>query len=265
MKRLLYTIAAVGLLFTGYAWGALSTMTGAAGPLLQNNCRTFPETKQAVCGRFLKYWQEHGGLAQQGYPISVEFQEKSDLNGQTYTVQYFERAVFEYHPENPPPSDVLLSQLGTFQYRAKYGSGTPGPQPRPTMSTSPPTAAPPTQMPPAFVELGEPVSRNGLIFTVIRLDRLAKRTDVAYTVKNISGGQVTFVLANRDQRLLSDAGQPLELANPAGVATVTLQNGQEFTGGTTWIGTLVEDADQATYVADNITRIGSVRVRIPLR
>jgi hypothetical protein len=36
-------------------------------------------------------------------------------------VQYFERAVFEYHPENAAPYDVLLSQLGTFRYRDKYG------------------------------------------------------------------------------------------------------------------------------------------------
>jgi len=82
----------------------------------------FPETKHTVKGTFWKYWQEHGGLAQQGYPISEEFAEVSDLDGKTYTVQYFERAVFEQHPENKPPYDVLLSQLGTFQYRAKYGA-----------------------------------------------------------------------------------------------------------------------------------------------
>ena len=58
---------------------------------------------------FLDYWNAHGGLAQQGFPISEEFVEKSDLNGQEYTVQYFERAVFEMHPENQPPYDVLLS------------------------------------------------------------------------------------------------------------------------------------------------------------
>lgn len=38
-----------------------------------------------------------------------------------YTVQYFERAVFEYHPEKQVPFDVLLSQLGTFRYGQKYG------------------------------------------------------------------------------------------------------------------------------------------------
>jgi hypothetical protein len=80
----------------------------------------FPETGHRVGGRFLDYWQNNGGLAQQGYPISEEFQEKSELDGNTYTVQYFERAVFELHPENQPPYDVLLSQLGTLQYRKKY-------------------------------------------------------------------------------------------------------------------------------------------------
>jgi YVTN family beta-propeller protein len=83
-------------------------------------CRLFKETGQAVCGTFLDYWEEHGGLMQQGYPISDEFQEKSSLNGKVYTVQYFERAVFELHPGNQPPYDVLLSQLGTFRYKAKY-------------------------------------------------------------------------------------------------------------------------------------------------
>jgi beta propeller repeat protein len=82
----------------------------------------FSQTGHWVGGKFLQYWQSHGGLAQQGYPISDEFTEVSDLNGQPYLVQYFERAVFEYHPENPPPNDVLLSQLGTFQYRQKYGT-----------------------------------------------------------------------------------------------------------------------------------------------
>jgi hypothetical protein len=85
--------------------------------------RTFPETGKTVSGRFLEYWNANGGLAQQGFPISEEFQEKSDLDGKTYKVQYFERAVFEHHPENPAPYDVLLSQLGTFRYKQKYPNG----------------------------------------------------------------------------------------------------------------------------------------------
>ncbi|MGN6675905.1 MAG: hypothetical protein ACTHMA_21645, partial [Thermomicrobiales bacterium] len=81
---------------------------------LPNNapCATFNETGQTVCGVFLAYWQAHGGLAQQGYPLTGTFQERSVVDGQTYIVQYFERAVFEYHPANQPPYDVLLTLLG---------------------------------------------------------------------------------------------------------------------------------------------------------
>src|SRR5215218_3899805 len=93
------------------------------GGQAQSDAHTFPETQHTVSGLFWQYWQAHGGLAQQGYPLSESIQEKSDLNGQTYTVQYFERAVFEEHPENQPPFDVLLSQLGTARYKTKYSTG----------------------------------------------------------------------------------------------------------------------------------------------
>src|SRR5437588_366598 len=105
----------------------------------QAGSRTFPETGKTVSGKFLAYWQTHGGLPQQGYPISDPFQERSDLNGKTYTVQYFERAVFELHPENQPPYDVLLSQLGTLQFKRKYPNGEPGTSP-PNPATGPWTA-----------------------------------------------------------------------------------------------------------------------------
>jgi hypothetical protein len=95
----------------------------------QDECRTFPETGKTVCGRFLQYWQQHGALAQQGFPISEAIQETSATDGKIYTVQYFERAIFEYHPENQPPYDVLLSLLGVFVYDQKYPQGATGAQP----------------------------------------------------------------------------------------------------------------------------------------
>jgi hypothetical protein len=118
----------------------------AVQSLAQGGCQSFPETGKTVCGTFLTYWQQHGGLAQQGYPISGEFSEISDLNGQAYTVQYFERAVFEMHPENQPPNDVELSQLGTFRFKQKYPGGDPSGLPIPT-STPVPPPAPPTAVP----------------------------------------------------------------------------------------------------------------------
>lgn len=90
------------------------------------NCQTFRETGKTVCGKFLTYWQRNGGVAQQGFPISGEFTEVSDLNGKPYTVQYFERAVFELHPENAGTQfEVLLSQLGRVQFNRKYPNGEP--------------------------------------------------------------------------------------------------------------------------------------------
>jgi protocatechuate 3,4-dioxygenase beta subunit len=84
----------------------------------------FPETGKRVGCEFLDYWLENGGLMQQGYPISDEFMEVSDLDGQPHKVQYFQRAVFELHTENEPPNRVLLSPLSTFRYGAKYAGQT---------------------------------------------------------------------------------------------------------------------------------------------
>ncbi|MEO8287708.1 MAG: ABC transporter substrate-binding protein [Chloroflexota bacterium] len=116
--------------FSVLAAGTMLASTFAfvgGGSYAQGTSQTFPETGKTVSGRFLEYWKANGGLPQQGYPITNEQQEVSDTDGKTYTVQYFERAVFEKHPENKAPNDVLLSLLGNFAYKAKYGTaGAPG-------------------------------------------------------------------------------------------------------------------------------------------
>lgn len=107
---------------------AIPSLPAASPANAQGQQRTFPETGQTVRGRFLEYWNTSGGLAQQGYPISAEMQEVSDTDGRTYTVQYFERAVFEAHPEKARPYDVLLQLLGSFLYQQKYRGNAPGQQ-----------------------------------------------------------------------------------------------------------------------------------------
>ncbi|HET7034142.1 MAG TPA: L,D-transpeptidase family protein [Thermomicrobiaceae bacterium] len=88
----------------------LPANTGAGG---DSGRRFFPETGHSLAYGFLKYWQENGGLYVFGYPISEEFSEKNPDTGQVYTVQYFERARFEYHPENQGTQfEVLLGRLG---------------------------------------------------------------------------------------------------------------------------------------------------------
>lgn len=84
------------------------------GPGVQDG-RYFPETGHWVGGRFFDYWYAQGGLAQFGYPLTAAFAERLD-DGNVYTVQYFERARFEYHPENPFPDDLLLGQFGRKVY-----------------------------------------------------------------------------------------------------------------------------------------------------
>lgn len=82
----------------------------------------FPETGHNVSPVFLKYWNDTGGLAVFGYPITEERTEKNPIDGKEYTVQYFERARFELHPEQAgTPFDVQLGLLGTQLYRQIYG------------------------------------------------------------------------------------------------------------------------------------------------
>jgi hypothetical protein len=66
----------------------------------------FPQTGHHLGDAFLDYWRTKGGLYQFGYPLTEEITE-GDL-----TVQYFERAVFEYHADNPAEWRVLLRRLG---------------------------------------------------------------------------------------------------------------------------------------------------------
>jgi len=125
----------------------------------QNDCQTFPETGKSVCGIFLRYWKANGGLAQQGFPISDVFREQSS-NGQTYDTQYFERAVFERHPENAGTRfEVLLALVGSERLKLRYPNGPPAasvPPPVAPTATSVPVAPPPpapTSIPTGLVVL----------------------------------------------------------------------------------------------------------------
>lgn len=73
----------------------------------------FPQTGHSVKEAFLRFWNQHGGLAAFGYPISEELPEISPADGKVYTVQYFERARFEWHPADAgTPNEVQLGLIG---------------------------------------------------------------------------------------------------------------------------------------------------------
>ncbi|MFW6075274.1 MAG: polysaccharide deacetylase family protein, partial [Chloroflexota bacterium] len=69
--------------------------------------RYFPETGHTVRGNFLRYWNDFGGLAVFGYPLTGE------IEGDGVTTQHFERARFEYLPGVwPERYDIQLGLLG---------------------------------------------------------------------------------------------------------------------------------------------------------
>lgn len=119
----LLSLVGRGALQTRYPSAIPTALGQPLAPALGGECAGFVETGQQTCGAFLAYWREHGGLAQQGYPLTGVFTEQSASDGQTYQVQYFERAVFEYHAANSAPHDVQLSQLGRSRYAARYPNG----------------------------------------------------------------------------------------------------------------------------------------------
>jgi hypothetical protein len=92
-----------------------------AAPLNDGRHQFFPPTGHNVGSLFYTYWQQHGGLFVNGYPISEEFQEVNPADGKTYTVQYFERARYEAHAENTPPYNVLLGFLGRQAWTVRGG------------------------------------------------------------------------------------------------------------------------------------------------
>ncbi len=103
----------------GVDWSTLPKVN-AAPP----GCRYFVETGHSLCADFLGYWQAAGldfdgqaavsfaeSLALFGLPIS-EPRLETNSSGDTVMTQWFERARFEFHPDNPAQYKVLLGRLG---------------------------------------------------------------------------------------------------------------------------------------------------------
>jgi len=82
-------------------------------PVRINNpiaCREYTETGHAVCFEFREFFDQHGGVAQFGYPISdFEYHEKR-------IVQYFEKARIEWQPWNFEGQRVVTSNLGRIYF-----------------------------------------------------------------------------------------------------------------------------------------------------
>lgn len=73
-------------------------------------CHTYQETGYAVCFAFLEFFDQYGGTAQFGYPISgFEYHEDK-------LVQYFERTRLEWQPWKAEGQRVVVSDLGRIYF-----------------------------------------------------------------------------------------------------------------------------------------------------
>jgi hypothetical protein len=89
-----------------YQYEIDGTAQSAVMPSNSNACRRIPQDGFPVCYAFLRFFDTFGGISQFGYPISeVEVREGR-------LVQYFQRARFEWHPENASGQRVALTNLG---------------------------------------------------------------------------------------------------------------------------------------------------------
>ncbi len=73
-------------------------------------CRAYAETGYAVCYAFLEFFDQYGGIAQFGYPISGFEYHQDKL------VQYFEKTRLEWQPWKTEGQRVVVSDLGRIYF-----------------------------------------------------------------------------------------------------------------------------------------------------
>jgi len=118
-------LVGTGGLIVSYGYGAQNAPAANPATRVANPNQLgvvyFSETGHTLRGRFLDYWQRYGGLEQFGYPVTEEYTTPIGNEGGT-VVQYFERARFEYHPENAGTRyEVLLGLLGNEVAQVRRG------------------------------------------------------------------------------------------------------------------------------------------------
>lgn len=92
------------LLVVSLAW----TAGHESGAQSHGSAVYFPETGFWVDADFAHFWEANGGLMVFGYPVSRVFYQDGLHR------QYFERAIFEHHEDEPYPYNVLLVRMGAL-------------------------------------------------------------------------------------------------------------------------------------------------------
>ena len=76
-----------------------------------SSCQYFSQSSHQICYAFLEFFNTYGGISQFGYPVSeVEIRDGRK-------VQYFQKARFEWYPENSHGDRVVLSNIGSTYFK----------------------------------------------------------------------------------------------------------------------------------------------------
>ena len=106
-KRHWFVLSVLLLILIGFAGGGVFAQS-------QEGREFFSTTGHWVTGAFLeKYYSVPNPAELFGTPITDAFQDET----YGFTVQYFEKVRFEYHPESIPALRVRVSPLGEFLYK----------------------------------------------------------------------------------------------------------------------------------------------------
>jgi hypothetical protein len=139
-------------------------------PASNNNIHHyFEETGYVVSYAFLDFFRENGGVRVFGYPRSQFLYENGHI------VQYFQRARMEWHPENPPGTQMLLSPIGSM-YVDRFGVPSDVIVPIDPEIVASPTMVPPTVTPGPYV-------------TELKISASVRH----YVITNEDGSQTLFV------------------------------------------------------------------------
>jgi hypothetical protein len=162
--------------------------------------RYIAQTQHVIKYGFKDVWETRGAERIFGYPISEEVQEVLD-DGEWHTVQYFEKARFEYWPDLPPGQRVLISHLGR---RLLPASPLPQPTSQPALPTTTPapttpaapspvptpTAAPtPALPPPSYNNCQADPNPSAAPNYPVRITAINKDAETV-TLQNVSGESI---------------------------------------------------------------------------
>jgi hypothetical protein len=202
----------------GRDWQSFPKIGGPPGDL----CFFSRATGHATCGDFFIYFRTHGlefdrrrgfseaeSIALFGLPIS-EAQMEVGSDGRSYMTQWFERARFEYHPENRDPYMVLLGRLG---------------------AEVPPVAVGPCAgIPPSVNATITPSCFKAGTSVTLRATGFRPNEQVSYTIKAPSGVDLPPALLSG--ALPADSSGAVAITNmlpaglPLGLYTITFQGSE---------------------------------------